>query len=92
MKAVKPVLVAACVKSFEGEKKPTNKGFFFLRNQQDVVIPTSYIHCRKERVSCMHHIRITGFLLYLSRSKIPHSSSPDLLMNPLGWKHFDAYI
>lgn len=34
----------------------------------------------------MHHIRITGFLLYFSRSKIPHSSSPDL------WIHWDGSI
>lgn len=46
----------------------------------------------------MHHVKITWilqkitkFLLYFSRSKLPHPSSPELLMNPLRWKDFDSH-
>ena len=73
MKAVKCTLLAACVKLFEDDKA-TNKAFF---KTIDKTWPFMNINCRKESVlhtSCQSN----RLLLYFSRSKISHSSSPEL--------------
>lgn len=89
MKTVKPTILAACVKSVEGENSQIKHCFKKINK----TLPFLNILGRKEEVSCMHHVKITGFLLYFSRSKLPHSSSPELLMNPnpLRWKDFDSH-